>query len=149
MQIFDNIKDVNVPILKEGQLYIYVLENAPQGNFKIGKSSNMQQRLRALSGSNTGGNRIVRCAVSDPTYLYTIENIIQNKFALNRIEGTEWFVGEGLSFQEIVSEVDKLFKTQSYSRCNEIRKDFVKQQLLKGNKIIIPQGTEPEECEKI
>lgn len=149
MQIFDNIKDVNVPILKEGQLYIYVLENAPQGNFKIGKSSNMQQRLRALSGSNTGGNRIVRCAVSDPTYLYTLEIIVQNKFALNRIEGTEWFVGEGLSFQKIVSEVNKLFKTQSYSRCNEIRKDFVQQQLSKGNKIIIPQETEPEECEKI
>lgn len=145
MQIFEHIKDVNVPILKEGQLYIYVLENAPQGNFKIGKSSNMQQRLRALSGSNTGGNRIVRCAVSEPTYLYTIENIVQNKFASNRIEGTEWFVGEGLSFKEIVSEVDEIFKTQSYFRCNEIRRDFVKQQLSKGNKIVIPQETESEE----
>lgn len=145
MRIFEQIKDVNVPILKEGQLYIYVLENAPQGNFKIGKSSNMQQRLQALSGSNTGGNRIVRCAVSDPTYLYTLENIIQNKFASNRIEGTEWFVGEGLSFQEITSAIDELFKTQNYTRCNEIRRDFVKQQLSKGNKIVIPQETEPEE----
>ncbi len=144
MQIFDRINNVDVPILKDGQLYIYVLENAPQGNFKIGRSSNMQQRLRALSGSNTGGNRIVRCAVSDPTYLYTLETIIQDKFASNRIEGTEWFIGEGLSFKEIISEIDEIFKTENYTRCNEIRKDFVKQQLSKGNNNIIPQEKEPE-----
>ena len=144
MRIYDGTKAVDVPILKDGLLYIYVLENAPQGNFKIGRSSNMQQRLRALSGSNTGGNKIIRCAVSDPTYLYTIEHIVQDKFSRNRIEGTEWFLSNDLSFQEIVAEIDKIFASDSYTRCNEIRKAYVEQQLAKGNTNLIPSETGKE-----
>lgn len=125
MKIFDDIAKVNVPSLDEGQLYIYVLENAPQGNIKIGKSTNMQQRLRALSGSNSGGNHIVRIAVSDVTYLYTLEHIAHRKFDAYRIDGTEWFDGNFVSFDDTVSYIDSLFMRKEYNTCNETRKNFV------------------------
>jgi hypothetical protein len=127
MRIFDDITSVDVPVLTDGQLYLYVLENQPQGNVKIGRSSNMQQRLRALSGSNSGGNRIVRCAVSDATWLYTLERIVHNKFREYRIDGTEWFSGTGCSFTDACEYIDFLFQSQEYAVCNQTRENFVKQ----------------------
>lgn len=36
MKIFNKIADVDVPAFEDGRLYIYVLENEPQHNIKIG-----------------------------------------------------------------------------------------------------------------
>jgi len=43
----------SVPILEDGQMYIYVMLNS-NGNIKIGKTTNIIQRLKSLSGSNGG-----------------------------------------------------------------------------------------------
>jgi hypothetical protein len=120
MLIYNDVRHVNVPILDNKQLYIYVLENSPQKNIKIGVSTNMKQRLQSLSGSNTGGNKIVRCAISEATYLYTLERIIHQHFDEYRIDGTEWF--QGISFDEAVTYIDSLFARDEYERCNRVRK---------------------------
>ena len=124
MKIFSDIKSVDVPVLSDGQLYIYVLENSPQGNIKIGRTSNLQQRLRALSGSNGGGNHIVKIAVSEPTYLYTLEHIAHSKFDKYRINGTEWFDGSHVGFVEAYSFVDELFSRDDYELCNRVRREY-------------------------
>ena len=48
MKVYNDITHVNEPLLEDGQLYIYVVENYPQGYIKIGKSTNIQQRLKSL-----------------------------------------------------------------------------------------------------
>lgn len=124
MRVFYDIKAVDVPVLENGQVYIYILENSPQGNIKIGRSSNMQQRLQTLSGSNSGGNHITKCAVSDATWLYTLERIAHVHFAAYRIDGTEWFDGEKVPFDDVAAFVDSLFLKEEYAWCNEVRRDF-------------------------
>lgn len=125
MYVFSNINDVKLPVLEDGQYYIYVLLNHPQGNIKVGRTSNIQQRLQSLSGSNGGGNKIVKIAVSDSTYLYTLERIIHFHFRDSRISGTEWFTDDFLQFETVVSYVESLFSSREYILCNQIRKDFV------------------------
>lgn len=133
MRIYNDITKVEIPALEDGQLYIYVLENYPQGNIKIGKSTNIKQRLQSLSGSNSGGNKITRIAVSDSTYLYTLERLAHNHFAKARIEGTEWFRGEEISFEEAVTYIDDLFMDKSYQLCNDTRKNFYSQKNASDN----------------
>lgn len=127
MQIFRNISAVNVPVLTDNTVYIYVLENSPQGNIKIGRSSNMQERLQSLSGSNSGGNKIVRCAVSEATCLYALERVAHQHFAYCRILGTEWFDGEQLTFDKAVAYIDALFASAEYKKCSAVRMLFVQQ----------------------
>lgn len=127
MQVFYDIQDVNVPVCDDNMIYIYVLENSPQGNIKIGRSTNMQERLQSLSGSNSGGNKIVRCAVSAATCLYALERVAHQHFAYYRISGTEWFDGEQLSFHEAVAYIDALFASTEYKKCSAVRMQFMQQ----------------------
>lgn len=129
LNIYTDIKQVNEEAVTDGQLYIYVLENHPQNNIKIGKSSNVKQRFKSLSGSNGGGNKIVRMAVSPVTYLYSMEKTAHCHFDRARISGTEWFDGTKVSFEEAVNFIDELFNSESYERVNEIRKNFTLEQL--------------------
>lgn len=122
MNIYMNLSDIRETVADENQLYIYVLQNYPQGNIKIGRTTNPAQRFRSLSGSNNGGNKILRVAISPMTYLYSIETTLHAHFNRNRIPNTEYF--EKLSFEEVVKYVDKLFNSTSYERCNKIRKEF-------------------------
>lgn len=123
MFIYNNVKEINLPKLENKQFYIYAIKNEPQGNIKIGISSNIKQRMKSLSGSNNGGNKIVKIAISEPTYLYTLEPIIHNHFSNNRIKNTEWFYD--LTFSEVVNYIDELFKSDEYKRLNKIRENFV------------------------
>ena len=127
MRVFQNVNGVVLPDLTDGQYYIYVLENAPQGNIKIGRSQHIRQRLQSLSGSNSGGNQIVRCAVSDPTYLYSLESLLHLHYQAFRISGTEWFCGKDLCFDDVVAYVDQLFQSRSYALCNEVRRQYTMQ----------------------
>lgn len=34
MQVYDSVSAVDLPALEDGQLYLYVLENAPQGEYQ-------------------------------------------------------------------------------------------------------------------
>lgn len=112
----------SVLVLDDEQLYIYVMLNAPQGDIKIGQTRNIAQRLQSLSGSNGAGNRIVALYCSPSTYVLSMENACHSHYNFARISGTEWFDGSKVNFEEVVQFIDGLFYTDSYKRCNELRK---------------------------
>ncbi len=118
------------PILEDNRLYIYVMLN-DAGKCKIGKTTNIQQRYQSLCGSNSQGNQIISCLVSPSTYLYTLENIMHDKFKKYRIPKTEWFynekdpIGENL-FKAVCEELKLLFSSADYKKCNEVRKNMSK-----------------------
>jgi hypothetical protein len=120
MQVYDDITKINTPKLLN-EYYIYVIEN-DAGMIKVGISQNAGKRIRSLSGSNTGGRKHVRYAVSSPTYLYTLEALIHRHFDQHRIKGTEWFYG--ISFEDVVAFVDSLFNSESYERLNLLRRAY-------------------------
>lgn len=111
----------SIPVLNDGQIYIYVMKNSI-GNVKIGKTKNMIQRLTSLSGSNGGGSKVIALYCSPATCLKSIESTCHNHYHFARISGTEWFDGNKVDFDEVVKYVDCLFKTDSYKKCNELRK---------------------------
>jgi len=122
-----NKKELNeIPVLNDGQIYIYVLKNSV-GNIKIGKTTNMAQRIQSLSGSNSAGYDIVKWYCSPTaTYLYTIEKIAHDHFNYARLSG-EWFDGIKVSFDEAVEYVKSLFTSRDYERCNELRRKIVEE----------------------
>ncbi len=122
MNIYMDISDIKETIADDNQVYIYVLQNYPQGNIKIGRTTNPIQRFRSLSGSNNGGNRILRVAISPMTYLYSLETTLHTHYDRNRIPNTEYF--QKLEFEDVVKYVDELFSSPSYNKCNQIRKEF-------------------------
>lgn len=119
MRVYNNPKMVSLPKLEDIQYYIYALEN-DKGLVKIGISKDISQRVLSLSGSNGGGNYIVRVAVSPTTYLKTLESSLHDIFNKYRVKGTEWF--DGISFEEVVIKMDEIFSSSSYERTNEMRK---------------------------
>lgn len=114
-----------LPVLDDGSYYVYVMLNHPQGNIKIGITTNIVQRLQSLSGSNGGGNYIIKLYVSPSTYVSSIEKTCHNHYDWYRIKGTEWFNGDKLNFDEVVEYVDSLFRTESFKICNELRKEQI------------------------
>ena len=130
-----NMNDLAIdkPPLDDGQIYVYVLLNAPQGNIKIGKTTNIEKRYKSLSGSNNGGNKIVACYCSPATYIAAMEKTCHNHYEWCRIKGTEWFNGDKVNFYEVVNYIDGLFKRPSYNECNELRRRILEQKLNKGN----------------
>ena len=114
------------PVLEEPKLYTYIMLN-DAGKVKIGVTKNIQQRYMSLCGSNSAGDKIIKVCVSPSSYLYTIEQIMHNKFNKHRIPGTEWFYdsndysGESL-FYDAVNELKLLFSSTSYKKCNNLRK---------------------------
>ena len=122
----ENIKLLrNVPNLEDGQIYIYVILNSPQGNIKIGKTTNIIQRLKSLAGSNGGGNKIVKLYCSPSTWMQSIEGTCHNHYHFARIPGTEWFDGNKIDFNEVVEYVDGLFHSKGFEKCNELRRRFI------------------------
>lgn len=120
-----NISELkNVPVLDDGEIYIYVMLNYPQGNIKIGQTTNIQQRLQSLSGSNNGGNHIVKLYLSPSTYVISSEKAFHNHYDRYRIPNTEWFDGSKLKFENVVDFIDKQFKLKSYEACNKLRKEL-------------------------
>ena len=100
---------------------IYILQN-DDDLIKIGITQNFTQRLTSLSGSNSGGHKIVNYFVSEPTPLYTLEHIMHDLYALNRIEGTEWF--QDLDFEDVVKSLKVFMESEEYRRCKSIRIKF-------------------------
>ena len=121
----------DIPVLDNGQLYVYVMLNYPQGNIKIGKTTNIQQRLQSLSGSNCGGSKIIKLYCSPATWVQSIETALHSYYHKYRIKGTEWFKGEDLVFNDVVEYVNSLFYTESYNTCNEIRKKIIEKERAK------------------
>ena len=114
-----------LPVLDNGPYYVYVMLNYPQGNIKIGITTNIVQRLQSLSGSNGGGSHIIKLYVSPSTYVSSIEKTCHNHYDWYRVKGTEWFNGDKLNFDEVVEYVDSLFRTESFKICNELRKEQI------------------------
>jgi len=119
MKIYNNIMHINEEKLDANQYYIYVIENDAK-HIKVGITKNISQRAISLSGSNGGGNKPIKCAVSDPTYLKTIEKTVHAHFDTYRVSGTEWF--KDIAFEEVVEFIDSLFNSKGYNKCNELRK---------------------------
>lgn len=119
MHIVKKISDVNEQPLEDDRWYIYVVKNSPQGNIKIGRSRNPKSRFRALSGSNSGGNKLVLFAISDPTWVYFIERMAHEHFSWERIKDTEWFNGKKLEFLEVVDYIDSIFEHKCYEGVNK------------------------------
>lgn len=116
-------------ILEDGSYYIYCMLNSPAHNIKIGITTNIVQRLQSLSGSNGGGNHIVKLTVSNPTFCASAEKAFHEKYARFRIEGTEWFDGSKVTFEEVVSEMEHQFNTKSYEICNKLRKELAEKRI--------------------
>ena len=116
------------PVLEDQKLYVYIMLN-DAGKVKIGKTKNIQQRYMSLCGSNSAGDKIIKVCVSPSSYLYTLEQIMHNKFNKYRIPDTEWFYdindysGESL-FNNAVNELKLLFSSTSYKKCNNLRKSL-------------------------
>lgn len=59
--------------------YVYVINNG--NNIKIGCTSNLYQRIKSLSNSNSGGNVILDIYYSPANAIYkTIERLMHEKF---------------------------------------------------------------------
>lgn len=113
----------NIPILDDGQIYIYVLLNSAN-NIKIGKTTNLSNRIQSLSGSNAAGMEIIDMWCSPSTWLHNIEKIAHEHFKYSRMSG-EWFDGAKVTFDEVVEYVSGLFVGRDYERCNELRKQIM------------------------
>lgn len=124
MNIYTNISDIQEEYIpkEEKQYYIYVLENTPQQFIKVGITRDPKQRFTSLSGSNGGGNHLVKFAISPKTYLYVIEKTVLTHFGYDRIEDTEWI--NNTTFQEAVSYIDSLFYNDHYHFTNLARKHY-------------------------
>lgn len=151
VKIYDskNIMELKeLPVLEDGSCFIYVMQNYPQNNIKIGKSTNMVQRLQSLSGSNSGGNKIVKIGViSEPTFVQSTEKTFHNIFDRYRIPDTEWF--EGLIFEDIVAEIEKQFNMSTYERCNKLRKEQAEVKVREEKEIQKPEDElQKEETKK-
>ena len=114
------------PILEEPKLYVYIMLNEA-GKVKIGKTKNIQQRYQSLCGSNCAGDRIIKVCVSPSSYLYTLEQLMHDKFKKYRIPSTEWFYDKDnpsgeLLFDRAVNELKLLFSSADYKKCNNLRK---------------------------
>ena len=114
----------SVPVLEDGQIYIYVMLST-NGNVKIGKTTNIYQRLSSLSGSNGYGEKIINLYCSPPTWMQSTEKTCHNHYHFARIQGTEWFDGTKINFEEAVEYVDRLFHTENFKTCNELRKKVI------------------------
>ena len=101
------IKDI--PELTDGMVYIYVLLNSA-GSIKIGKTTNLPNRIQSLSGSNAAGEKIVDYYCSSATWLHSLEKITHDHFDYARMSG-EWFNGIKVGFDEVVDYVKSLFES--------------------------------------
>jgi hypothetical protein len=119
-----NLKEFS--ILDEPMVRIYIFLNT-DGKIKIGRTKDIYKRYLSLGGSNGQGIEIHKIYCSSATYLYTLENIMHDKFSRYRIPNTEWFydksdpAGEKL-FLKAANELDTLFSSAEYEKCNETRK---------------------------
>ena len=83
----------------------------------------------SLCGSNSAGDKIIKVCVSPSSYLYTLEQIMHDKFNKYRIPNTEWFYykkdpsGEFL-FDKAVNKLRQLFSSTDYEKCNNLRKSL-------------------------
>lgn len=100
---------------------IYVLEN-DAGYIKIGVTQNFEQRLKSLSGSNSGGNIITRYWVSRDTLLYSFEHTLHLHYQDNRIKGTEWF--KDLNFSDVICYIQLFMQSDDFIKCEEIRQNY-------------------------
>lgn len=123
-------------ILEEPMVRIYIfLNNA--GKIKIGRTKDVYKRYLSLCGSNGQGIEITKSFVSTGTYIFTLEETMHNKFSKYRISGTEWFydksdpTGEKL-FLNAAKELELLFSSASYEKCNELRKTLHEKKMSKG-----------------
>lgn len=121
MNIYTDFNKIVEPKLDKQQYYIYVLLNS-YNRIKIGITHQITKRVYSLSNSNAGGAKLVKIAISQPTYLRTLEDILHRHYNDYRVPNTEWFIG--LQFDDVVKFVESLFQQKNYNEMNETRKQL-------------------------
>ncbi len=117
------LKLTGLPKLTNGQAYNYVLLFS-SGNIKIGFTTDICSRIKQLSNSNSGGYKLIDYYISKPNYIArTIESFMHEKFKEYRIEG-EFF--SNVDFITVCDFMNNIFSSNSFKRCNKIRRDFTK-----------------------
>ena len=121
----DKAEIKNIPELSDGSIYIYVLLNSA-GSIKIGKTTNLNNRIQSLSGSNAAGEEIIDYYCSPATWLHSLEKIAHDHFGYARMSG-EWFDGIKVGFDEVVNYIKSLFESDDYEHCNELRRKIIEE----------------------
>jgi T5orf172 domain len=83
--------------------YIYLLHSEVTEGYKIGRTANISQRLKALKRSRTIGcsdSSIKQIAVWEVTDSYTLERELHNLLGNYRRQG-EWFALDALGLQRL------------------------------------------------
>lgn len=100
--------------------YVYVINNG--NNIKIGCTSNLYQRIKSLSNSNSGGNVILDIYYSPANAIYkTIERLMHEKFHKYNTTG-EWYTD--IDFITVCNYLDQLCTSESFARCDKERRLF-------------------------
>lgn len=87
------------PIPKKIKGEVYILRSE-SGHCKIGRTSNLKRRLKALNGSSPVPHRLVCSIQSNDSY--DLEKVLHEMFSHRRIRG-EWFALEQCDIETIVS----------------------------------------------
>ena len=111
------LKSITETQLTDGRYYVYILENYPQKNIKVGITKNPKQRFKSLGSSNGGGNKISRIAISEPTYMRKLESIMHDTLSKYRVPNTEWF--SGIGYHEAVQILISYLSTDIYKAYNK------------------------------
>lgn len=110
--------------------YVYVIDNGI--NVKIGCTSNLYNRMKSLSNSNSGGNVIKEIYYSPSSPIYrTIEKLMHEKFSKYNSVG-EWY--KDISYKNVCNYLDALCNSPGFKRCSEERERFIEDR-KRNNKI--------------
>lgn len=98
--------------------YIYFIENTKTNNFKIGKTNNIQKRIKALQTGNDYILTVKKQILCDSTF--KIEKIIHRYFTAKRVNG-EWFNINMTQVNEIskVINLAKLLRSKGVKEFND------------------------------
>lgn len=111
----------NMPALTDGLAYNYAFLMS-SGNIKIGRSTDVYNRLKQLSNSNSGGYSVVNFCISPPNYISkTMEKTLHNLYKDYRVEG-EFFAN--LDFDDVCKMFSELFQSESFKNANENRRQY-------------------------
>lgn len=109
------LKDMDI---SEGQEVVYVLLN-DEGYIKIGKTSNLFNRLQSLSGSNSSGHEIVRYYSTEPMYIARlVEKVCHNKFHRYQKNNSEWFYSPNLHYEDVIAYLENVVDSVDFERRN-------------------------------
>lgn len=99
--------------------YIYIISDGQ--NYKIGKSNDVEKRLRGLSTGNSKDLSIVCKYEIDSTYVSEVEKQLHNKFKQYNVKN-EWFSN---AIEKHIPQIKNIIEETVHDTNNKIEKPFV------------------------